>query len=274
MTAGDEITRDRTAREAGYDDFVAEFYDHVPAYRQLRDLAFYDELARREGGGVLELGCGTGRVLIPLARAGHAVLGLDSSAPMISLCREKLMGEPEPVRERARLMIADMRRFDVGRSFRLAIVAFRSFQHLLAVEDQRACLECTRRHLLDGGLLVLNLFNPDLGRLTDERRGDEQGDEQPFELPDGRRVRRTWRNPGVDLFNQILDCELIYHVIHPGGREERLVHSFPIRYLFRYEAEHLLARSGFEVEDVYADFDRSPVGSRVPGELIFLARKR
>ncbi|MBN2172235.1 MAG: class I SAM-dependent methyltransferase, partial [Candidatus Krumholzibacteriota bacterium] len=236
--------------------------------------AFYDELARREGGSVIELGCGTGRVLIPLARAGHTVLGLDSSAPMISLCREKLMDEPEPVRERARLMIADMRRFDVGRSFRLAIVAFRSFQHLLAVEDQRACLDCVSRHLLDRGLLILNLFNPDLDRLTDERRSEEQGDEPPFELPDGRRVRRTWRNPAVDLFNQVLDCELIYHVTHPGGREERLVHSFPIRYLFRYEAEHLLARCGFEVEDVYADFERNPVGSRVPGELIFLARKR
>ena len=60
---------------------------------------------------------------------------------------------------------------------------------------------------------------------------------------------------------------------HPDGKQERLVHSFPMRYLFRYEVEHLLARSGFEVEALFSDFDRSPIGSKYPGELIFVARK-
>ena len=60
---------------------------------------------------------------------------------------------------------------------------------------------------------------------------------------------------------------------HPDGRTERLVHSFPMRYLFRFEAEHLLARCGFEVEALYADYDRSPYGSKYPGELIFVAVK-
>ena len=76
-----------------------------------------------------------------------------------------------------------------------------------------------------------------------------------------------------DAFNQINYVELIYYVTHPDGREERLVHSFPMRYLFRFEAEHLLVRSGFEVEDVYADFEKNPYGSTYPGELIFVAKK-
>ncbi|MBN2170119.1 MAG: hypothetical protein JW819_02220, partial [Candidatus Krumholzibacteriota bacterium] len=67
MTAKEETMREQSRRDTGYDSFVAEFYDHVPLHRQLQDLAFYDELARREGGSVIELGCGTGRVLIPLA---------------------------------------------------------------------------------------------------------------------------------------------------------------------------------------------------------------
>ena len=75
-----------------------------------------------------------------------------------------------------------------------------------------------------------------------------------------------------DRFNQINYVELIYDVTHSDGREERLVHSFPMRYLFRFEAEHLLVRSGFEVEHVYADFDKSPYGSEYPGELIFVAK--
>ena len=70
------------------------------------------------------------------------------------------------------------------------------------------------------------------------------------------------------------DVELIYYVTHPDGRQERLVHSFPMRYLFRFEAEHLLARCGFEVEALYADYDKSPYGSQYPGELIFVAVKR
>ncbi len=76
-----------------------------------------------------------------------------------------------------------------------------------------------------------------------------------------------------DRFNQINYVELIYYVTYPDGREERLVHAFPMRYLFRFEAEHLLARCGFEVEQVYADFDKSPYGAKYPGELIFVAKK-
>lgn len=67
--------------------------------------------------------------------------------------------------------------------------------------------------------------------------------------------------------------ELVYYVTHPNGREECLVHAFPMRYLYRFEAEHLLARFGFEVEKVYADYDKSPYGSKYPGELIFVANK-
>ena len=76
-----------------------------------------------------------------------------------------------------------------------------------------------------------------------------------------------------DRFNQVSHVELIYYVTHPDGHEERLVHSFPMRYLFRFEVEHLLVRCGFDVEQLYAGFDKSAYGSRYPGELIFVARK-
>ncbi|HJR33478.1 MAG TPA: hypothetical protein VJ817_00905, partial [Gemmatimonadales bacterium] len=66
---------------------------------------------------------------------------------------------------------------------------------------------------------------------------------------------------------------LIYQVTHPGGRTERLVHGFTMRYLFRYEAEHLLVRAGFEIAALYGGYDRSRFGVTYPGELIFVARK-
>jgi SAM-dependent methyltransferase len=76
-----------------------------------------------------------------------------------------------------------------------------------------------------------------------------------------------------DYYNQIQDVEMTYYVTIPDGAEERLVHRFLMRYLFRFEAEHLLARVGFGVEVIYADFDRSLYGSVYPGELIIVARK-
>lgn len=90
----------------------AEFYDYVIPYRDRRDVGFFVAMARQAGGPVLELGCGTGRVLIPTARAGVEIVGLDVSAPMLAVCREKLSRKPEEVQARVRLVRAD--RFDTA----------------------------------------------------------------------------------------------------------------------------------------------------------------
>jgi ubiquinone/menaquinone biosynthesis C-methylase UbiE len=98
-------------------------------------VAFHRELAREAGGPVLELGCGTGRVLLPIARDGIACTGLDSSEAMLEEFRRK--SPPENLR----LVRAPMQGFDLAEErLRLIFSAFRSFQHLLTVEDQLACL--------------------------------------------------------------------------------------------------------------------------------------
>jgi len=103
--------------------------------------------------------------------------------------------------------------------------------------------------------------------------GVERSPEPEFVTPDGRRVQRRDRIVKRDLASQVQDVELIYDVTHPDGRTGRHVHAFPMRYLFRYEAEHLLARAGFKLESLYADYDKSHFGSKYPGELIFFATK-
>jgi SAM-dependent methyltransferase len=251
----------------------AEFYDYVPPYSERPDIAFWTAAALESGGPVLEVGCGTGRVLIPAARAGIEVVGLDLSQSMLETCRQRLAREPDPVRARVTLVQGDMKAFDLGRQFALATMPFRPFQHLITVEEQMACLETIRRHLAPGGKLILDLFNPSLKALVDESRTDEYGDEPEFMMPDGRRVVRRFRTVHRDWLAQVQDVEMIYYVAHPNGRQERLVHSFPMRYLFRFEAEHLLARCGFEVKALYADFDKHPYGATYPGELIFVAAK-
>lgn len=259
----------------GYQEyaFIADLYDHVTPYRERPDISFYVDEAKETGSPVLEVGCGTGRVLIPTARAGIEIVGLDLSPSMLNVCRERLQEEPEEVRARVQLIEADMCDFKLEQGFQLVTIPFRPFQHLTMVEEQLSCLGCIHRHLVEGGRLIFDIFNPSLEALTREDVGEEIIEEPEFTAPDSRHVVRRHRIVSRDRFNQINHVELIYDVTYPDGREERLVHPFPMRYLFRFEAEHLLARSGFEIEHVYADFDKSPYGSKYPGDLIFVAKK-
>ncbi|HEY8184792.1 MAG TPA: class I SAM-dependent methyltransferase [Pyrinomonadaceae bacterium] len=259
----------------GYEEyaFIADLYDQVVPYRNRPDVAFFVEAALEADSPVLEVGCGTGRVLIPTARAGIDIVGLDLSTHMLAVCRQKLKDEPEAVQSRVRLVQADMRNFKLDQLFNLATIPFRPFQHLLTVEDQLACLASINRHLVDGGALILDIFNPSLDFLVNRPVGEELAEEREFSTPDGRRVTRLHKTVSCDRTNQVNGFELIYYVTHPDGRKERLAHSFRLRYLFRFEAEHLLARAGFEVAHLYADYDKSPFGSKYPGELLFVARK-
>ncbi len=254
-------------------DFVAEFYDHIRPYAERQDVAFFVQMARGADGPVLELACGTGRVLIPTARAGCEITGLDLSPAMLAVCAARMTQETPEVQARVRLVQGDMRDFDLGQSFALITLPFRPFQHLMTVEQQMACLGAIHRHLRPGGRMVLDLFNPSIPVLAAPERLEEFGDEPEFTMADGRRVIRRHRITLRDHFNQSQHIEEIFYVTHPDGHQERLVRNFPLRYLFRFEAEHLLVRCGFEVEALYGGHDGSPYGARYPGELIFVARK-
>jgi SAM-dependent methyltransferase len=269
------LSDSETSSAGGYDEyaFVADLYDWIVPYRERGDVAFFVEAAKNAGGSMLEVGCGTGRVLISVARAGVEIVGLDLSQHMLAVCRRKLELESPAVQSRVQLVSGDMRDFDLRRAFNLITLPFRPFQHLITIEEQLSCLTAIRRHLADDGRLILDLFNPSLDALVTRPLNEESGDEPEFVTPDGRRVRRRHKTLARDRFNQVNQEELIYYVTHPDGREERLVHAFPMRYLFRFEVEHLLARCGLEVEQLYSGFDKSPYGSRYPGDLIFVARK-
>jgi SAM-dependent methyltransferase len=258
--------------EHDYAAFVADFYDHTPLYANRADVGFYLGAAREAAGPVLELGCGTGRILIPTARAGCAVTGLDTSEAMLERCRAKLAAEPAEVRARVRLLRASMTEFELEGRFRLVTAPFRSFQHLCTVEEQLACLACAHRQLEPGGRVILDFFHVDPSALSDPAWTAEREDSPETRLPDGRRFRRTVRIVARHRAAQVNDVEFVYYVTHPDGRAERLAQVFPLRYFFRYEVEHLLARAGFRVAALYGNFDRSPFADDSP-EMIFLAEK-
>jgi SAM-dependent methyltransferase len=261
------------SQHGGYEDqaFVAELYDHIPGYTGRPDQGFYLDYARSTAGVILELGCGTGRLLIPIAAAGYEIAGLDLSEHMLAKCREKLLSQPEEVQARVRIVQGDMTCFDLGSTYGLITVPFRAFQHLISLDEQIACLRCANRHLTMGGKLILDLFQVDLHYLTDPANTEEREDLW-VEIPGGRTLRRTHRLAALHRAEQVNDVEMIHYITYPDGHTERLVQAFPFRYFFRYEVGHLLARCGFRVADLFGNFDRSPLQDDSP-EMIFVAEK-
>lgn len=258
----------------GYEDkpFIAELYDYVPFYTNRPDLDFYLDFAGLADGSVLELGCGTGRILIPTAAAGYDITGLDFSDHMLARCRQKLESQPQEVQKRIRLIKSDMAGFDLAETFSLVTAPFRVFQHLISAEEQLSCLRCINNHMEMGGKFVFDLSRAHFRLIKNDVYTEETVDFSDRELPDGRKMRRTHRFVATHLTEQYSEIEFIYYLTHPDGKEERLIQAFSFRHFFRYEVEHLLARCGYGVIYVFGNFDKSPLRDNSP-EMIFVAEK-
>ena len=226
---------------------------------------------RYREGRVLEVGCGTGRVLIPVARAGCEIAGIDASRAMLTRCAEKLQAESQPVRTRVTLREGDARTFDLGREFALVTAPFRIVQHLISVDDQLRFLAAARRHLAPGGRLVFDVFNPSFRAMV-AAGGDEREDTPPTALPDGRSFRRAVRVPRVRWVEQVSEIEIAYDVTESTGETRRVVQAFDMRWFLRAELEHLLARAGFRLLDVFGDFARAPLADDAP-EIVIRAER-
>lgn len=236
-----------------YSPAFARHYDRV--YSALRtpsgDADWYARLAAEADGPVLELGAGTGRVLLAMAACGRPCTGLDASQAML----EELSRKPLP--GNVKLVRGDMRDFSLETRFSLVAAPFRVFQHLETVEDQLACLGCVRRHLAPGGRLAFDVFVPDLGALAAGERPEQE--DARYEQ-DGETVVR----------HAALRVEHARQRIHVRMRYERRrgarvlgseTSEFRMRYFFRYELEHLLARAGFDPPTLYGDFAGTPLGA-------------
>ena len=242
-------------------------YDSVPLYRERADVGFYVEEAKASLGRVLELGSGTGRILLPIARAGCGITGIDSSAQMLERCRAQLAHEAAVVQARVKLAQYDIRNFDLGLTFPLIIAPFRVVQHLITVDDQLQFLGTAARHLTPTGSLIFDVFNPRFDVLVGAD-GTEREDTPEQRLPDGRTFRRGYRIARVRWLDQVSEAELIYYV---DGR--RYIQAFELRWYLVTELEHLLARAGFRVRRMYGDFTRGPVREGCP-EIVVVAEKR
>jgi SAM-dependent methyltransferase len=251
---------------ASYDVF-ARFYD-LCFGGMYDDLFMIQQFAERCGSPILELGCGTGRVLVPLARQGYQITGVDVSPGMLERAHRKVAAEN--LGDRVTLLEGDMRELDLGARFNLAFIAVNSFMHLLSTDDQLAALERIRHHLNPGGLFLLDLFNPDLARLLD-MKGQMILDESVTDPDTGHPVMR-FHVDKVDLGQQQIHAAFIIDEMDEKGQVRRVVFPYEVRYLFRYELELLLRQAGFKLEALYGSYDLDEYTGD-SGKIIAVARR-
>ena len=128
------------------------------------------------------------------------------------------------------------------------------------------------RHLAPGGRLIFDVFNPNFASLI-SADGKEREDTPEQQLPDGRSFRRSYRIARVRWVDQVSEIELLYYVSDAsGGKPNRHVQSFEMRWYLHAELVHLLARSGFRVDSIYGDFDRSPLTDKSPEQVVCATR--
>ena len=231
---------------------AAQYYDLSPDTPD--DVEFYRSKIPSPDASVLELGCGTGRVLIPLAKSGRYIHGIEKSSAMLDRCREKLSlaGIPPSV---AHVELGNITSFRIDRSFDLIIAPFRVFQNLETDKEVDGLLRCVRTHLSPQGSCILNVFRP-YGD-ADTLRRDWCSNEEKFrwEVPfeDGT-VTFHDRRPRMDRERLVLYPELIYR----RYRDDQLIHTAVLKIAMRCyypdDLERLIVDRGFRIVDRWGGY--------------------
>ncbi|MGV3719663.1 MAG: class I SAM-dependent methyltransferase [Actinomycetota bacterium] len=214
-------------------------------------LEYYRDQARRAGGPVLDVACGTGRVLLPLLRDGMDVDGLDSSGAMLGAARSKAAAEGYT----PRLTLAEMHAFELGRRYALVVIPFNSYIHNLTSDHQIDALRCCRQHLLPGGKLTFDVFFP-----GPEYRSQPQGEpdlEAEILDPQTGNTLRMYDARSLDLVEQVQHSRNELHELSP---EAALLRGQPsettIRWVTKTETELLLRLAGFSRWELTRAFDQ------------------
>lgn len=232
------------------------FYHSIASWYDLEfeefdaDVDLYRGYAEIVGSPILELGCGTGRILLPLARDGFEILGVDSSAEMLEKAQARIDNELLGSVEIRQL---DMRELGglPDEHFRLVFCAVNSFLHLESRADQMAALSAARRVLHHRGILILDVFHPTPAAL--QSMDDRLTLDGSWVQPDGCRVDRfSYRR--VHPSRQMIETTLLFDLVRPDGTVSRTATNYRSRYVHHFEMLGLLEAAGYEIEGVYGSY--------------------
>ncbi|MGD2142810.1 MAG: methyltransferase domain-containing protein [Candidatus Bathyarchaeota archaeon] len=230
----------------GYSQGAEKFYD---LFGEKKDVNFYVELAHLHGDRALELGVGTARLAIQLARAGIETWGIDNSKNMLRAAETNLSKEPPEVRSRVRLEKADVKNFDLGQTFGLVYFPSTSFDHILGRKEQIGALRSIRKHVSSEGVYVFEIFN------VQEFEEDSGWFVQRKILDEERIVVRLGHHR-TNPVNRLMTVNLWYEVYKEGRMTERYFEAGEI-YIHTPEGiRRLLDEAGYKIEAVYGDHEK------------------
>jgi SAM-dependent methyltransferase len=232
-----------------------ELYDLEYAdYRE--DIDHYLALARGRRT-VLELGCGTGRLALPLARMGCTVHGVDLSPEMLAAFERKLRAEPDAVRLRVRTQLGDFRTFEAPGRHELVVLPFNAIHHCATVDDVRSTLASARAALAPRGIFALDAYLPDAELYS--REPGAKYEMRTFVHPLTGGDLLSWEEGWWDAATRTHHVVYVYVHQDEGGREDRIhlaLHMYEIE-----ELEDLVEGAGFEILSAASDFRGSPIGA-------------
>ena len=241
------------------DDYLGEFLDPVnydlevggdhPSHQ------FYAELAKKVGGNVLEVACGTGLVTIPLAQQGIPITGMDIMPGMLAHAKHK----SEQSGLSIRWMEGDARNFDLGERFNFIYMTGNAFQAFLNNSDQQALLQNISKHLTEDGIFAFETRNPDWKEMTTDLNEEEW---MTYTNDKGYQVC-IMETREYDHVAQVLTYHLFRRWQENGESKERVT-RIAIRYTFPQELIALLENNGFRILNQYSDWDKNPLSKESP----------
>lgn len=241
---------------------AAKFYD---LFGSKDDLEFYKETALQSGNKALELGVGTGRVAIPLAKAGVKIVGIDNSVHMLRVAKEKLAKETGAVRRRVILKRGDMRNFNLKQSFPFIYIPASTFDHNIRVEEQKQTLSCVYKHLEKNGTFAFDLeqttpSKPETSWWIDRK-----------EIDSGRMVVRSVFTRR-DISKRACSLDLFFDVYKNDRLLERYHEYGEVAIISKDEITKLLEENGFGVRGIYGDFNKSKYREDSP-RIVLMTKK-
>jgi 2-polyprenyl-3-methyl-5-hydroxy-6-metoxy-1,4-benzoquinol methylase len=234
------------------------------------DIPFYVDRCVALGSDVLELGCGTGRITIPVAKKGINITGVDVSASMLERAKQKLSktaNNPDFIQ-------ADFRHFDIGRKFKMVIMPFNVLQHLYDTKSINQFFFCLQEHLEENATFILDVVNPDLYELCRNPNDHALYDSFNVIVSSDGKIERAPEGQGqlmviedkihYDPITQIADYVLSYHIDNKELFDLTLKH----RMFFPQELEEILHANGLQVLERFGDFDLSPFTANSPSQIL------
>ena len=239
---------------SAYYEQIADFYD-IETGDKIDDLQLYSLLAEQYGDPILDVGCGTGRVLLHLAQEGYTVHGMDNSSAMLERLSAKLQPFPH-LQQNLTYSQADIFDWEPPEKYALTLLTYNALMHFPQQQQQLDLLQVMHRATAPDGLLVIDL--PEAGGIFATPDGDSLIMERTFLHPETGELVMLQSYSELDRTSQMMHVRWIYDVIQEDQTVKRFIVPHSMRYFFLPEMQLLLHQSGFQIVDVFGDTDESP----------------